>query len=171
MSTINILKAKLVKGETLEVSYTRKNDVDETEVKETHKVSVHQDLKNSFAAMAVHLALLSEFISPGEISDLDDADPSIVNDFEVRAFSLGGTDDDPGVVLTGHKVLSNKKTLGLNAPFTRFDDAPEIAYKFIDDLIEKIDAAKSEVQAYIMGAKVAVDPQGSLFAEQENGTS
>lgn len=170
MSDIKIQKAKLVEGERLEVTYFRNGGKDETTVNEKHKATVHPDLKKSFSDMAIHLALLSDFAVTSDIDDITSPDEELTRKFEVRGFSYGGAEGEEGVVLSGHKILRNGKALGLNTPFTRFTEAEESIYQFIDDLQDRLDHACDEVKAYIMGAKIAPDPQPEL-AFGDNGAT
>jgi hypothetical protein len=170
MSKITIQKAKLVKGESLEVTYskTEAQTSENIEVNEKHTAVAHQDLKDSFQAMAVHLALLSDFLSPDQIKDINKYDPKLVEKFTVRGFSVGGNEGEEGVVIMGHKILRNGKALGLNTPFSRFDENPETRYTFMDDLQTCIKDAETEVLLYINGDKVAPDPQADLpFPEDD----
>jgi hypothetical protein len=162
MSDISIIKVKLIKKESLDISYT---ESDSTEVAESHKTPVHQDLKNALQALAPHLACIVEYIGKTSILNKE-----LVENFTVTGYSIGGDEDDRGVVITGYRTLKSGKTVTLNTPFTRFEELPETAYYFISDVREKIDAIETEVLAYLDGSKIgATQPQ--LPFPKENKTT
>jgi hypothetical protein len=158
MAEINIQKVKLIKKDHLEISYSTA----EATIKEERDTPVHPDLKDALSKLAPHLACITEYVSNKTIGSEE------VQKFTATGFSLGGDDDDEGFVITGYRTLKNGKTVTLNTPFTRFEELPETAYYFIDDVREKIDVIKEEVLAYIAGEKKAPEPQLSLDLPEEN---
>jgi hypothetical protein len=168
MNDIKIQKVKLIKEKTLELSYTKTEaDKSKTAVFESHKTEVHKDLKNAFSDLSIHLALIPSIIDPKSIDDIENVEPELYSDFHVSSYSIGGDEEDPGVVLSGHRILKNGKAFPFNTPFTRFEENEETAYKFIDDLLDKIHVVESEVIKYLNGEKKADDPQGKLDFEED----
>lgn len=159
---IHIEKVKLEKGETLEITYSRiEKDATTTSVSESHKAPVHPDLKNCFKALCIHLGILCDYISFGQVKKIDNYDPKLVEKFNVSGISIKGGDDDAKIVLTGHKLNKSGKAIILNTPYTRVDEDEETGYKFIDNLVTLKDNLIREVQLYL-GGKRGEEPQGSL---------
>lgn len=163
----NFSRVKLTKKGNLDLSYKRKEqDGHEAIVTEEHKSKVHVDLETALAKMRIHLGLMTGYIQEGEVKDIKSYGVS-VGAFYVSGFSIGGKDEDSeGVVVTGHKILSNGKAVILNTPFYRFNEKEETRYPFMDDLISLITEVRGECALYL-GGKVYVDPQGKLFEKEE----
>jgi hypothetical protein len=163
MSEIKIRKVKIVKDKTLEVSYVKtEKDKSKTSVSESHAAEVHPDLKTAFSGLNIHLGILSEFIPSTSFEKLDFIHPDLVADFRVSGYSIGGDEDDEGVVLTGRKTLKSGKALIMNTPFTRFEEGEETGYKFISELQEGIAVIEKEVLKYLNDGKRAPDNQTSI---------
>jgi len=162
MSKITIKSAKLVKGKTLECTYSKTEDSDTIEITENHTAEIHKDLKATFDAIAIHFALLSDQIPVDQVKYINKYDKKLVEKFEVRGFSIGGKEGEEGVVIMGHKILRNGKALGLNTPFERIDITTELRYTFMDDLQTCLNDAEREIILYINGDKFAPDNQTEL---------
>lgn len=168
MQTTKIKKVKILKDKPFHVEYT-KTDLDNTSIlcNEQHSAEVHPDLKRAFAGLDIHLGFLSEFIPSAGIEDLDKVDPLLDDDFHVTSYSVGGDDEDPGIVITGTKILKTGKHLTINTPLIRFEQPEDGGYKFIDDLVDKVGVIQSEVLKYLNEGKRAEDPQPELpFGEE-----
>src|SRR5687767_4329709 len=109
MSDIKINRVKIVKGKTLEVGYIRKEKNGSTTKvpKEEHDAEIHKDLVNAFAGLNIHLGILAEFIPSADIEDLENVNAEVYEDFRVTSYSIGGDEDDEGIVLTGGKKLKS----------------------------------------------------------------
>lgn len=165
---MTIDKAKVVKGETLEVTLREIGpDKKAYTSSQSHPSQVHPDLLAAFKTLRLHFALLSGYIQFKGIKEKDFNNEELVEDYTVIGVSLK-EGDNPGFVLTGQKKLANGKAVTLNTPFTRFEESEETGYKFINDLQGKLDRVVEEVKEYL-GGKFADDPQGRLF--DENATS
>lgn len=160
---INIEKFKLIKGEFPEITFSRiEKDATPTSVKESHKTPVHPDLLNSLKSLCIHLGLICDFLDTKDIKKIEKYDESLIDKFRVTGISIGGSDGEEGVVLTGQKINKKGMAVILNSPFTRFEESPDTAYKFVDDLREKVDVVIEEVKAYMNGSKVGEEKQGKL---------
>jgi hypothetical protein len=158
---MKIEKAKVIKGETLEVTLQKPGpDGKKFYAVETHPSTVHPDLLQAYANLRLHFALLSGYMPVKGIKEKDFVKEDLVEEFTVIGFSLKDG-DNPGFVLTGQKKLANGKVVTVNTPFTRFEESEETGYKFIEDLEEKIQRAVKEVEEYL-GGKFATDPQQQL---------
>lgn len=125
---------------------------------------VHADLKQAFANIAIHLAILTGYVSVKQVKTIETPKPELFDGFHVSGISVK-TGDDPGVVISGHRILENGKAVILNTPFTRFEEGEESAYKFVDDLVARIERVEDEANEYLEDRKKGDDPQGSLFTD------
>jgi hypothetical protein len=134
------------------------------ERKTTHEdqTPVHKDLSQSFQNLAIHLAILTGYVSVKQVKNIETPKEELSEGFHVNGISVK-SGDDPGVVISGHRILDNGKAVILNTPFTRFDEGEESAYKFQDDLQDKIERAEVEINGYLEGEKLGDDPQLALF--------
>jgi hypothetical protein len=162
MKNIEIRSAKLIKGgEKLEV-FWKENGEDDATVDKTGNKPVHPDLKRAMGGFAPHLAVLTEYLT-----DKQTQEKETLEKFVITGYSIGGKEGEEGVTITGYRKTKRGGTVTLNSPFTRFDEAPESRYILMDDLQEKIDLAEKEVLAYLFEGKKGVDPQGSLFGNED----
>lgn len=163
MSKIIITKGKLLKGDKIEVEYTKQesNTSKPAQCSEQHSDPPHDDLKKAFAALSIHAALLGEFVATTAVKDIQNPEAKLFKDFTVTGFTITGADDDEGVILTAHKTLKSGKTLGFNTPVTRFEDSGNTAYAFSNKLSDAIDECKDRLRDYLNGT-FAPDPQSSL---------
>jgi hypothetical protein len=165
LSEVTIKKAKLVKkGESFDVLYERITEEEKApvSVSETHKTPVHPDMRAAFDNLRIHLAVLCGYVLKKEVKDIETPKEELYNAFHVTAFSMGKDKDDPGIVLSGHKILANGKAQILNCPFTRFEEGEQSVYPFVDDLVKKVARLQLEINAYLFEGKRADDPQQQL---------
>jgi hypothetical protein len=163
--SITITKGKLLKGDKVEADYIKKGrDGKPAKCSQECSSPPHKDLKIAFANLAVHAAVIGFFIPASNIKDISAPDNAELENFTVTGFSMVGAEGAEGVILTAHKKLPNGKVLPFNTPITRFGDQSEHAYTFIDDLLESVEACRSEIKSYLTG-KFAEDTQGVLFPE------
>lgn len=171
--SLMISKVKLVKKEFLSIGYNRiDTDGSTIVVNEDHKSPIHPDLKAKFLALRVHLALLCDYISTKQLKDIAAYNQELVENFTVTGISIGGKDDNEGIVLTGWKKTNNNKVVILNTPFARLEEVEETRYRYMDDLSCRIDELLKEVELYV-GGKRGESPQQELnfgsSAEDEDG--
>lgn len=124
----------------------------------------HPDTLAIFQDLRVHFALACEFISVKQLKSIDDYNQSLVEKFTVLKVKIK---KEEGVSLTGYKLL-NKGPWNFTAPFIRFSDDEQSAYRYIDELTEKVEQLEEEVIKYIEGSKVGKDPQGTLEFPSDN---
>lgn len=165
---MQITKVKLIKGgdNGIEISTVKlEANKSTTKANEEHSAAVHVDFKAAMTSLAIHFGLLSDYLKPSQVKNIDKYDVELIKDFTVTGFSIKGDAEDKGFVLTGYKKKSNGKTITVNTPFTRFVEAEGSEYQFIEHLEARINEAEREVKEYL-GGKVAPDPQGSLFSDE-----
>jgi len=168
---MEIKKAKILKSKkdagvrTLTVEYV----TTDKEGKEDYHADecgghIHPDLYNAFQLLAIHFGLILEIIDDSEVVNTLKYDPELTSRIVITSFSVGGKDEDPGLTISGYKILRSGKIFTTSTPLTKFDQG-EDGYDHIDNLISALDSAKSEVRKYLEG-KYADDPQLDLFDDK-----
>lgn len=133
----------------------------------TDDTPVHKDLTQSFQNLAIHLVILTGFVSTKQVKNIETPKPELIEGVHVNGISVK-SGDDPGVVISGHRIHPDSgKAVILNTPFTRLNEGDETAYKFVEDLQEKLDRAVKETSAYEDGTKLGDDPQLTMFDDNE----
>lgn len=164
MQEIRLLKSKIVKkGESLTVEYSRQEkDGTMTIINEDHKATVHQDLKNAYVGLAIHFAILSDYVTVKMVKNISNYDSDLIEPFTVSGIHRGGAEDEEYVILTGHKLTASGKAVIINTPMLKLNsEDEEKGYKYMDHLLERIEHCEKEVKAYLAG-KHAPEPQTSL---------
>lgn len=165
---LTIDKAKLVKGETLDYQYLKTDDTGaKSKGSESLKAPVHADLKQAFENLGIHLAIMCGYVPSSKVKDIETPKPELSEGFHVTSYSIGGDEDDQGVVISGHKLLPDGKAVILNTPFRRFTESEQSRYVFMDDLQERLDRLDTEVRSYVDGSKRGADAQLNLFEGDE----
>jgi hypothetical protein len=158
---MRLKKAKL-KDDQLEVTYTeRLEDGSNKTVSETYDRKAHPDLIQAFKNLAIHLAILTGYVSVKQVKNIETPKEELTEGFHVSGISIK-TGDDEGVVISGHRKLETGKAVILNTPFQRYTENEESAYKYTDDLIERVNRANEEITAYLNGTKKGEDAQQAL---------
>lgn len=129
----------------------RKNDI-----KLTCNRPVHQDLKDAFQKLHVHLAIISD--QNVKVPKKKDLEETEFEGFYVKGFTIGGNEEHEGVTLTGN-FEGKYGTVNLNSPFTKWTNED---YPFINELSLLIDNCIHEVKEYILNGKQAPDQQLSM---------
>jgi len=168
--SIEINKGKLLKGDIVEVSFTKQNlkqGSKPAKCNEEHHDPPHPDLKRAFMSLNIHAAVIGEFVSQLDIKDIKNVDFDLCKDFKVTGFTIVGEELEQGVILSARKTLKTGKTMGFNTPVQHFEDPSDNPYLFCDDLQECIDNCKRELTKYLEEGKFAPDPQLDMFKEPE----
>jgi hypothetical protein len=122
---------------------------------------VHQDLIDAMKGLNHHLMDICE---QNHIALDEESQKRITANIVVTGYSIGGSDEDEGVVLIGQRGLDNGQVLNLISPFTKW----ESDYKGATDLYGEIAMVNQECIAYING-KHAPNPQLEMdFDEDEH---
>lgn len=166
-TTIDIKKAKLIEDATMELEYTETITPEEgpkvtLEWNLKNKHLVHDDLKNAFSKMVLHMAVICEIIDPMDhyIEELPAIYPKLLGKLSVTGISIGGQDEYRGVTIIGRRKLDGGKVLNLVAPFTNFFTEHN-SYAFESDLHTDTEKVISEVIEYLNG-KHKPNPQLEL---------
>jgi N12 class adenine-specific DNA methylase len=124
---------------------------------------IHDDLKEAFQNLIPHFAFICEEINDNvcrqAINDMKkgveyDLGMDPLYKYDVTGFTLGK--DSEGVTISGNKSLESGKSININTPFVKWDDAD---YQFMAELIETVDLLKSEVYEYIEGKRAPIKHQ------------
>ncbi|KAF0190418.1 MAG: hypothetical protein FD166_3811 [Bacteroidetes bacterium] len=174
MGTFTVKKAKL-KDRSLEVN------LDETiittsgggsvtnEILKKCNTLVHDDLLAAFDRLKIHMVKAcdfkkSELITPESIESLD---LSLLSDYHIKGFSIGGDDESEGVVLIGSREFSSGKVLNIITPFIRYAEEVD-PYEFSAELADAVNAAVYEVEQYLFEDKYAIKQLEIPFDEEEH---
>lgn len=165
---IIIKKAKIIDDLYMEIEYSEIQKEEEQIYTHEYKVLrrnlVHQDLKDAYNKLKVHLAFLSEFVNEKPFKDDLFETGEIFRHlefekFKVTSFTIGGDGEYEGVTVTGRRTLKGNKILNINTPFTMFADQEHSEnYIFQYQLFSDVSQCIEEVIAYI-GGKHAPNPQ------------
>lgn len=131
---------------------------------------VHDDFRNAVDELAPHYALLTGYASFARGLKIETLKTATSN-FHVSGYSIGGKDEDEGIVITGHIIVNfSGKAVIVNSPFTRFNEGEETRYKFMDQLIECVQQIINEAREYINGKFKPEAQQQIQFPALEGGT-
>lgn len=163
MSNVNIKKAKIKDHIFLDVEYTENlPGHSKKDTKLSCTVPVHEDLKCAFQKLHRHLAILCDEVKAPKEKDFETVE---YPDFKVRGFTIGGSDDNEGVTVSGYKE-GKYGIVNLNTPFTKYENDD---YHFSSQLAEDIQQCVYEVDQYLFHEKRAPEQQLELeFDEQDN---
>lgn len=173
MGSITVKKAKL-KDRSLEVN------LDETvntngggsvtnEILKKCNTLVHDDLIAAFENLKVHMVKACDFKKSELISaeTIEDFDINLLSDYHIKGFSIGGEDENEGVVLIGSREFASGKVLNIITPFIRFADEVD-PYEFASELADAVNAAVYEVEQYLFEDKYAIKQLEIPFDAEDN---
>lgn len=157
---VKLLRAKKNKPEKLALVYTETKHTSDGkshhERNEECDGPVHQDLKDALAGLAVHLALLTDYLSENKAKDKE-----LISAFNVTGYSLSGEDHDQ-VIITGYKNTKRGTAVILNNPLFRMGLADKDSYMLIGHLENQIALCNEETTKYITGEKRGPQVQNVL---------
>jgi hypothetical protein len=120
---------------------------------------VHPDLKEVFKRLAVHMALVTEYIQDPLIQLNHLKEPydtqsghQLFEPFSCRHVSRNWKEQRPGVVLSGVRKLKNKRVVSINTPFVE-TDPDKSSYPLIQQLLDLLNLLDDEVFQYLAGTK------------------
>lgn len=163
--SITVEKVKLLKGGTEGAEVTLsiiEADGSTTSDQKNLSRPAHEDLKTAFSELRVHLGLMCGFISRKQLKDIRAYTEESISTFSVHGISIRNKGGNEGVTIIGANKPELGGRVGLNTPFTRFDEVEETRYRYMDDLLEKLEVIKDEVLQYVNGTKVGEAPQPEL---------
>jgi len=126
---------------------------------------VHEDLKDQFKRLNVHIAYLDDSftLSGKDINDIDQChDDDIATKYDTIGFKLDGTGENESIVLTGNKSVWFG-TIKIKTPKITFDGS----YRFINELRLAVDECIIEVEAYMNGKTAPKLIQSEMDFEHE----
>lgn len=170
MSTIVITKGKILK-DSVEVFYVKRDkENNATNCNEESKAPPHPDLQSAFNSLAVHAAIIGDFIESSSIADIENPEHPLLEKFVVTGFTIQGGEDMKGIILAAHKVLSTGKSLGFNTPSISFNDESPNAYERLTELFQCIETCRQELKLYLSGKHGAEAQTEIEFPEGENNS-
>ena len=163
-NNVKIKKAKIKDDLFLEVEYTEElAGHSKKDTKLSCTVPVHDDLKETFKKLEKHLAILCDEVTSNKKKEFED---TAFEKFDVRGFSIGGSDENEGVTINGSKE-GKYGLVNLNTPFSKWENQD---YPFSRDLANDVFAAIHEVEEYLFYGKRAPEKQLSMdFEGGEDG--
>ncbi len=164
MSQITITKGRFLKNEKIAIEYLKEDGSESkpAECNEMHSSLPHKDLKKAFQCLAIHAALIGEYVSHLSVKNINKPEPDLVKDFIVFGFSIV----EDGVILYARKTLKMGEAMNFTTPVIKLEDKSEDAYPFTKNLASCIEDCKDELTKYLDG-KFAPDPQQVLFPEEK----
>lgn len=161
MGKITIHSAKFLKEKAV-IDYTEERGANLKPVRRSDEFRdiPHPHLINAYKGLAVHAAILAEFIPATEIEDIKKPEHDELDRYHVTGFHISGEDRDQ-IVLTGQKTLKSGKILTFNTPLLRMNDEGESGYKYAPELHEVVERCQERVRDFL-GGVVAEDPQGVI---------
>lgn len=124
-------------------------------------VPVHEDLKDAFGRLHRHLAILcDEEKAPKNSTAFQQTE---FEKFGVRGFTIGGSDENEGVTISGFKD-GKFGSVNLNTPFTKYEGSE---YPFLSELSDDVYACIDEVEKYLFEGKRAPEKQLDLGFDED----
>jgi hypothetical protein len=165
MENIKISKASIKDDLFLVGEYTEElPGHSKKDSKFTCTVPVHNDLKEAFAKLTKHLAIVCDELDlPGKVKNLDNWDAPELEKFSVRGFTIGGNDENEGCTISGMKE-GKYGIVNLNSPFQKWGASE---YKHISALSSDIETCVYEVEQYLFSGKRAPEQQLELEFDGE----
>ena len=128
---------------------------------------VHDDLKEKFKRLSVHIAYLDDSytLAGEEVGDIDAChEDDIATKYEAVGFKLDGTGENESVILSGIKSVWFG-SIKIKMPKITFDGS----YKFINELRVSVDECIEEVESYMNGKTAPKLIQTEMeFPNEEN---
>ena len=129
---------------------------------------VHDDLKEKFKRLNVHIAYLDDSytLANHEIADIDQYhEDDIATKYETIGFKLDGTGENESIVLSGNKSVWFG-SIKIKTPKITFDGS----YRFINELRLAVDECIIEVEAYMNGktAQKLIQTEMDFQHEEDN---
>lgn len=159
---------------SIEVTYNEYLEVNEApvsnEVVKKCNMIVHQDFINALNGLKIHFALLCDLREVSKFPEKYDVDKfdheQFLDKIVITGITLGGDDNNAGIVIIGQKELPGGGILNLVTPFTRF----ESDYVWCVELEEAVKGVCYEAEEYLNG-KWGVRQLELDFADEyeENG--
>lgn len=149
---IKIKKAKLSRSGTVEAVYID-SDGNEIALKGTNKC--HNDLRVAFSRLVPFFTDLTEQKEAGLINwDNLEGEETVeaLRKMDVTGLSIGGSNENPFITMTGRRTLNTSRILNLNAPGVEMN-SETFEWEHIDDFDIAVQAVVYEVHEYIVNRK------------------
>jgi hypothetical protein len=155
-----IIKKASIKDELCDYTYEVTDGIG---IGDTHNVKgkglIDPDLRNAFARLNVHLAVIDEVFKHSNI-EIDDIDKFHTSElaalFEVTSFEIKGSKENESIILKGNKHVSSAGgRIEMDAPKIMLDNLS--SYKWHNELKTEADNVRREVELYMKGKCTPVE--------------
>lgn len=116
----------------------------------------HPDLIKGMQGLAVHLAVLTEYILPKKSKDADEVSKFVVTGFRIRSSKSGEE-----LVITGFRKIKRGRPSIING-FCKIDPDSDDAYELLPDVLLKLNGEQIDDDAYPTEAELANRKKGLL---------
>lgn len=145
-----------IKNRTATIEMTEKMEDGSERIHSSIKCDqlVHTDFITAMQRLKIHLVKLC-YLQEGKDMAIESFDQALhLVSFSISGISVGGSDENEGVTITGQQTLPNGKILNLNSPFTKYAGDSE-DYAFGEDLALDVAALLHEADLYLNHGKYA----------------
>lgn len=164
--TKNEIQKVSIKNERCNVSFKESAGNELNVVNKECGAIVHKDLMAALNKLKVHLVVLCEQPESNKINhdNIDDFDLTLLDNYVITGYTIGGTDEHEGVTIVAQKLLKSGKVLNIVSPFTKYEDD----YEFASELGLDVKGATYEVEQYLFNDKFGIKQQEMDFGPEVN---
>jgi hypothetical protein len=164
--TKNVIKKATIKNDRCSVQF---NETAGSEINAVNKDCggiIHKDLLAAMNRLRVHLVTLTEQPEAKLVTQdsINDFDLTLLDNYTITGYTIGGSDEHEGVTITGQKLLKLGRVLNLVSPFIKYEDE----YEFQEELGQDVEMVTYEVKEYLLNGKFGIKQESLDFdAPQE----
>ena len=149
---IKIKKAKINRSGTVEAVYI---DAEGNEVSIKGRNKCHNDLRVAFSRLVPFFTDLTEqreaaLIDWGNLEGEETVDA--LRKIDVTGISIGGSNENPFITMTGRRTLNTSRILNLNSPGVEMD-SETFEWDHLDDFDIAVQDVLFEVREYLLNRK------------------
>lgn len=170
--TINKVSFKAAGDKGVTISY---DTFDETgplgTTKKEENKAPHKTFVDALQGLKGHLVLKCEQVNTSKVKKFSDLK---LTEHEEKNFRVCGVTvshqgtEKEAIIITGYRTLDSGGGFSFNTPLIRVESESELAYPFIQELVEAVELVKTEADAYLHGKYAVV--QGDLFDKEKGKT-
>lgn len=151
----------------LKLSATEKNGKLPKEMEDVFKAPVHKKLKTALQKLAVHAAILADYIDISKCKKVSDIDAELFATFNVTSvhFKYGKKGDS--VQINATCKTFREKAFNFTTPIEYLDSDSESAYEFADDLLKIRENIFQRIDSYMSGEERGNVNAIGMFSEAE----
>lgn len=151
----------------LKLSATEKNGKLPKEMEDIFKAPVHKKLKVALQKLAVHAAVLADYIDISKCKKVSDIDAELFATFNVTSvhFKYGKKGDS--IQINATCKTFREKAFNFTTPIEYLDADSESAYEFADDLLKIRENIFQRIDLYMSGEERGDINAIGMFSEAE----